>query len=97
MKILANRSPIRSAVLQQCDTRCPCKGLLSNVKRAIYAKADLPEGNPDRPRWWKRTFPICPACDATDLKPSFSRSGDSWLIADMYLDGVISELATRGS
>ena len=31
------------------------------------------------------------------LKPSFSRSGDSWLIADMYLDGVISELATRRS
>jgi hypothetical protein len=25
------------------------------------------------------------------------RSGDSWLIADMYSDGVISELATRRS
>ena len=25
------------------------------------------------------------------------RSGDSWLIADMYLDGVISELVTRRS
>ena len=36
-------------------------------------------------------------CDATGLKPSFSRTGDSWLIADMYLDGVISELATRRS
>jgi len=25
------------------------------------------------------------------------RSGDNWLIADIYLDGVISELATRRS
>ena len=25
------------------------------------------------------------------------RSGDSWLISDIYLDGMISELATRRS
>ncbi|HEX3416323.1 MAG TPA: ABC transporter substrate-binding protein [Stellaceae bacterium] len=68
------------------------------TKPVHHCNADHPEARTRQNRYFFSTLLVVKANgDPVNVDYVMRRNGDSWLISDIYLDGAISEVATRRS